>query len=88
MAKQRDGDVDIEFTEAERDMFGDFSEALRRDEHPKLEEYLARCPGSRAKMKPLLEMAVLLDREVSQFRRKYPHVDLRKLAELSRRKEK
>jgi hypothetical protein len=70
MAQQRNDNIDIKFTDAERDMFGDFSEALQRGEHVRLEDFLSRCPGSRAKMKPLLEIAILLDREFARFRRR------------------
>ena len=84
MADERDDATDIDFSDAELDVFGDFTEAVQRCEHPDMEAYLARCPGSEAKMRPILEMALLLDREVTQYRRKYPHVDLRKLRELVR----
>ena len=30
-------------------------------------------------MRPILETALLLDREITQFRRKHPHADLDKL---------
>ena len=82
MAHERDDATDIDFTDAELDLFGDFTEAVQRCEHPDLETYLARCPGSEAKMRPILEMALLMDSAVTQYRRKYPHVDLRKLREL------
>lgn len=85
MADERSDAADIDFTDAELDMFGDFTEAVQRRENPDMEEHLARCPGSEAKMRPILQMALLLDREVTQFRRKYPHVDLRKLRELVRK---
>jgi hypothetical protein len=79
------GADDIDFTDAELDMFGDFTEAVQRGENPDMEEYLRRCPGSEAKMRPILEMALLLDREVTQYHRKYPHVDLARLNELRRK---
>ena len=82
MAHERDDATDIDFNDAELDMFGDFTEAVQRCEHPDMEEYLARCPGSEAKMRPILEMALLMDSAVTLYRRKYPHVDLRKLREL------
>jgi hypothetical protein len=85
MADERSDATDIDFTDEELDMFGDFTEAVQRCEHADMEEYLARCPGSEAKMRPILEMALVMDREVTQFRRKYPHVDLRKLRELVRK---
>jgi hypothetical protein len=79
-----DNPDDIDFTDAEVDVFGDFTEAVQRRENPDMNEYLARCPGSEAKMRPILEMALLLDREVTQFRRNYPHVNLKRLSELRR----
>jgi len=85
MANERKDATDIDFTEAEIDMFGDFTEAVQAGKKPDMEEYLKRCPGSEAKLRPILETALLLDREITQFRRKYPHVDLRKLREMSRK---
>jgi len=82
MADERSDTTELDFTDAELDMFGDFTEAVQRCEHPDMEKYLARCPGSAAKMRPILEMALLMDSAVTQYRRKYPHVDLRKLREL------
>ena len=85
MADERSDTTELDFTDAELDLFGDFTEAVQRCEHPDLETYLARCPGSEAKMRPILEMALLMDSAVTQYRRKYPHVDLRKLRELVRK---
>ena len=79
MGSERTNPEDIEFTDAELDMFGDYTDALLGQEKPDMEAYLARCPGSEAKMRPILETALVLDREITQFRRKYPHVDLDKL---------
>jgi hypothetical protein len=50
-----------------------------------MEEYLKRCLGSEARMRPILETALLLDREIAQFRRKFPSVDLGKLLDLKRK---
>jgi len=85
MADERSDTTELDFTDAELDLFGDFTEAVQRCEHPDMEKYLARCPESEAKMRPILEMALLMDSAVTQYRRKYPHVDLRKLRELVRK---
>ena len=69
----------MDFTDAELDVSSDFTDALLARKNPDVEEYLARCPGSEAKMRPLLDTALLLDREITQFRRRHPHVDLGKL---------
>ncbi len=82
MANERADPEDIEFTDAELDVFGEYTDALLAGKNPDMEEYLKRCPGSAAKMRPILETSQLLDREITQFRRKYPHVDLGKLLEL------
>jgi hypothetical protein len=80
-----DNPDDIDFTDAEVDVFGDFTEAVQRRENPDMNEYLARCPGSEAKMRPILEMALLLDRELGRFRRDHPGVNLKRLNELRRK---
>ena len=85
MANERKDATDLEFTDAEIDAFGDFTDAVQAGKRPDLEEYLKRCPGSEAKMRPILQTALLLDREIAQFRRKYPHVDLRKLREMAKK---
>jgi hypothetical protein len=74
--------MDVEFTDAELDMLADFSDAGLAGKEPDIEEYLRRCPGSEARMRPLLEIDVMLRREITEFRREYPHVDLGKLLDL------
>jgi hypothetical protein len=82
MENERLKGMDIEFTDAELDMFGEYTDALLARKNPDMEEYLKRCPGSEAKMKPILETSLMLDREITRFRRKYPQVDLGKLLDL------
>jgi hypothetical protein len=84
MADERDAGPDADFTDAEIDMFCDFDAAVEAGRKPDIEACLARCPGSEARMRPILQMALLLDREVRQFRHRHPHVDLRKLGKLTR----
>ena len=85
MPSERKHAADIDFTDAELRMFGDFVDAVLAGRKPNVEEHVRRCPGSEAKMRPILETALLLDREVTQFKRKYPHVDLRRMLELARK---
>ena len=75
---------DMDFTDAELEMVADYTDALLARKNPDMEEFLKRCPRSEAKMRPLLEVTLLLDREITQFRRKYPHVDLGRLLDLQR----
>jgi len=82
MQNERPKGQDIEFTDAELDMFGEFTDAAQAGKNPNMEEYLKRCPGSEAKLRPILETSLMLDREITQFRRKYPNVDLGKLLRL------
>lgn len=82
MEHKRTKPEDIEFTDAELEMFGDYTDALMARRNPDMEEYLARCPGSEVKMRPILETSRDLDCHITQYRRKYPHVDLGKLLEL------
>lgn len=76
---------DVEFTDAELDMFGDFTEAVQARKDPDMAEFLERCPESQAKIRPILETAMMLDREVVELRRNNPHVDLGKLFESGRK---
>jgi hypothetical protein len=82
MESERPKGQDIEFTDAELDMLADFSDAGLAGKEPDMEEYLKRCPGSEAKMRPILETDAMLRKEITEFRRKYPHVDLVKLLDL------
>ncbi len=61
MPNDRKRQTAIDFTEAELDMFGDFTDAVRAGGNPDIEVYLRRCPGSEAKMRPILETAVRLE---------------------------
>lgn len=85
MENEPDSADNMDFTDAELDVSSDFTDALLAQRNPDMEEYLARCPGSEAKMRPILETAQLLDREITQFRRKHPHVDMDKLLGLKHR---
>ena len=85
MESKRTDPEDIDFTDAELDAFGDYTDALQAQKNPDMEEYLKRCPGSADTMRPILETALLLDRVITQFRRKHPHVDLDKLLDRKRR---
>ncbi len=82
MENERPKGQDIEFTDAELDMLGDYSDALLARKNPDMEVYLKRCPESDAKMRPILETALMLNCEITQFKHKYPHVDLGKLLDL------
>jgi hypothetical protein len=79
MESERANPEEIVFTDAELDLSSDFTDALLAQANPDMEEYLKRCPGSLAKMRPILEISLLLYREITQFRRENPHVDLDKL---------
>jgi hypothetical protein len=82
MKNERLKGMDVQFTDAELDMFADYTDALMARKNPDIEEYLKRCPGSEAKMRPILETSRMLDCEVKKFKTKYPHVDLGKLLDL------
>jgi hypothetical protein len=75
---------DLEFTDGELDMLADYTDALQARKNPDMEEYLKRCPGSEARMRPILETSLLLERELNRYRSKYPLVDLDKLLEWKR----
>ena len=84
MENERPEGQDIEFTDAELDMLADFSDAGLARKNPDMEVYLKRCPESEDKMRPILETALMLNCEITQFKHKYPHVDLGKLLDLKR----
>ena len=52
--------------------FAEFSEAQVRGENPSIEETLARYPEHAEHLRPLLETAVDYQKDVDEFKRKYP----------------
>ncbi len=62
MANRRHGETDGGFTDTELAMLGEFSDSVRAGGKPDIDEFLKRCPGSKAKMRPILEKALLLGR--------------------------
>ena len=68
MPKDRKRPTDIDFTEAELEMFGDYTDAERAGGNSVIGEYLKRCPGSETKMRPILETALRLGRASSGLR--------------------
>jgi len=71
MPKDRKRRTAIDFTEAELEMFGDYTDAVRAGGNPDIGEYLKRCPGSETKMRPILETALRLGRASSGLGRGY-----------------
>ena len=67
------------YTDAELEVFGDFSEAQRDGKNPVIEEYLRRVPGSADRLRPTLETVVRLCGEVEKLRAEHPGVDLARL---------
>lgn len=84
MANERKDPADIDFTDAELDVVGDFTEAVQAGKNPDIEDFLKRCPGSEVKLRPILATALLLSRETARYRQKHPHVNLGRLLELKR----
>jgi len=79
MFKQRKEEPDLDFTDEELDVYGDFSDAVLGGKNPVIEEYMKRAPGSGARLKSLLEGEVLVSAEVARLRADYPGVDLARL---------
>jgi len=67
------------FTEEELAAYGDFVDALRDGQNPKVEEYLKRAPEAGARLRRLLETETRLYAELAELRAEYPGVDLARL---------
>jgi len=67
------------FTEDELAVYGDFADALRNGQNPKIEEYLKRTPEAGARLRRLLETETRLYAELAKLRAEYPGVDLARL---------
>jgi uncharacterized Fe-S cluster-containing protein len=74
-----------EFTDAELDLYGEFSEAARDGKSPDIEEYLRRMPESADKLRPDLEAVVKVCAEIRRLKDAYPNVDLAELLDPGRR---
>ena len=85
MKKDRKATSEQDYTDAELDVFGEFSEAVRDGKNPDIEEYLRRVPKSANKLRPTLETVVRLCAEVEKLRAEYPDVDLARLLDPGRR---
>ena len=70
---------ELDCSDEELELFGDFSTAQRDGKNPDMEEYLRRVPGSADKLRPMLETVVRLCAEVEKLRAEYPGVDLARL---------
>jgi hypothetical protein len=66
------GQVEYGLSEAEQGLSDEFMELVRAGARPDLEQYLRRLPGSRARLRPILEGALLFGGEVERFKREHP----------------
>lgn len=62
----------VVLSEAEQALSDEFLESVRAGSQPDLEQYLSRLPGSEARLRPILEGAVLFGNEVERFKREHP----------------
>ena len=85
MRSNRKSEPVLEFTDAELDVFGEFSEAARDGKNPDIEEYLGRIPESTDKLRPILETVVKLCAEIRTLKAEFPDVDLARLLDPGRR---
>jgi len=62
----------VVLSEAEQELSDEFMELVRDGARPDLEQYLSRLPGSEARLRPILEGALLFGGEVERFKREHP----------------
>jgi hypothetical protein len=67
---------ETDFTDAELDAFGEFSDAVLAGKNPSIDEYMKRVPGAGPRLRKLLEADLWLHGEVAKLRTRYPGVDL------------
>ena len=85
MRSKRRAVPEPEFTDAELDVFGEFSEAERDGKNPDIEEYLGRVPESADKLRPDLEAVVKVCAAIRKLKAAYPNADLAELLDPGRR---
>ena len=66
----------VVLSEAEQALSDEFLEMVRAGARPDLEQYLSRLPGSEARLRPILEGAVLFGAEVERFKREHPETSI------------
>ena len=82
MESKRDGSDEepehetVALNEAEDALAEEFLELARAGARPDPEQYLSRLPGSRARLRPILEGAALFSAEVERFKREHPGVSI------------
>ena len=70
------GPEECGLSEAEQALSDEFLELVRAGARPDLEQYLRRLPGSRARLRPILEGALLFGGEVERFKREHPGMSI------------
>jgi hypothetical protein len=85
MRSNRKAVPEPEFTDAELDVFGEFSEAERDGKNPDIEEYLGRIPESADKLRSILETVVKLCAEIRKLKAVYSDEELARLLDPGRR---
>ena len=71
--------LELDYTDAELEVFGDFADAQRDGKTPDIEEYLRRVPESADRLRPILETVVRVCTEIEKLRAEHPGVDLARL---------
>ena len=84
MRSNRKAVPEQEFTDAELDVFGEFSEAERDGKNPDIEECLGRIPESADKLRPILETVVKLCAEIRKLKAVYSDEELARLLDPGR----
>jgi len=75
MRSNRKSEPVLEFTDAELDVFGEFSEAARDGKNPDIEEFLRRVPEQADRLRPDLETVVKLCAVVRRLKAAFPDED-------------
>jgi hypothetical protein len=79
MKKVPQAEPETDFTDAELDVFGEFSDAVLAGKNPSIDEYMKQVPGAEPRLRKLLEADLWLHGEVAKLRTRYPGVDLARL---------
>ena len=88
MRGKRKSEPESECTDAELNVFTDFSEAARDGKNPDIEEYLRRIPESADKLRPDLEAVVKLSAMIRKLKAVYPAEELARFLDSGHRPKK
>jgi uncharacterized Fe-S cluster-containing protein len=88
MRGKRRSEPESKLTDAELELYGEFSEAVRDGKNPDIEEFLRRMPESADKLRPDFEAVVAVSAEIRKLAAVYSREELARMLDPKHRPKK